>query len=204
MAKTSHNCFCGREPHDLSFDCPLRLYFPAHWVKLNKRCPGVWWGVKSRRPRWAVIALSQTHTAGPCEEHNEHQAHGWDARRVHGLAERAALMEPNHCEWNIDAPLPSIPSYRLDIFILKSPDASLNIGIETFKPFKFWINKRKFTRKSHSLKLTNQLQESETTMPMLLQKCVSIGFWFCVELGPSAVALLLFVFPTIVGKVFLL
>lgn len=50
----------------------------------------------------------------------------------------------------------------------------------------------------HSLKLANQLQESQTTMPMLLQKCVSFGFGFCVELGPSAVALLLFVFSTIV------
>lgn len=108
MAKTTHNCFCGREPHDLSFDCPLWLYFPAHWVKLNKRCPGLWWGVKSRRPCWAVIALSQTHTAGPCEERNEHQAHGWGARRVHGLTERAALMKPNH--WDTPLLFPSVDS----------------------------------------------------------------------------------------------
>ncbi len=47
----------------------------------------------------------------------------------------AGLMELNPCGWNGDASLPSIPFYRLDIFSLDSPNASLNIGLERFKPF---------------------------------------------------------------------
>ncbi len=40
-AKNPHNCFCGREPHDLSFDCPLRLYFlhiESNWIKGVQVC----------------------------------------------------------------------------------------------------------------------------------------------------------------------